>query len=70
MSGSVALGGLVLSLFTSGYGTSDSSNLLSVRYPAAGSSTASGDPVAALKHAETDSTREIAQTAAQPAHGP
>ncbi len=64
MSGS--LGSMVLSLFTSS-DSSSSAGLLSVLYPAAGSSAASGDPVAALQNATTNSVKDIAQTAAQPA---
>jgi hypothetical protein len=65
MSGSIGLGSLVLSLFTSST-PSASDSLLAALYPAPGSTTASGDPIAALKSAEVNSTADIASTAAQP----
>jgi hypothetical protein len=64
MSGSIGLGSLVLSLFTSS-APSASDSLLAALYPAPGSTTASGDPIAALKNAEANSTTDIASTAAQ-----
>ena len=65
MSGYVGnLNSSLLSLYTSS--TSSSDSLLSILYAAPGSSTASSDPIAALKSAEASSTQDIAQTAAQP----
>ena len=68
MSGSIGgLGSLVLSLFsTSDSDTSITSSLLSTVYGRS-TSTGSTDPIAALDSAEKDSTKDIAQTAAQPA---
>ena len=67
MSGAVGLGSLVLSLFNSGADTSGAAGLLSALYAAPGSAANAGDPVVALHSAETNSTKDIAQTAAQPA---
>ena len=67
MSGSVGLGGLVLSLYNGAAG-SGASALLSILSGAPGSAgSGSADPVAALKLAEANSAKDIAQTAAQPA---
>lgn len=66
MSGSIGLGSLVLSLFSSASSTSDSSNLLATLYGQS-SSVSSANPVSALQNAEANSTKDIAQTAAQPA---
>ena len=67
MSGTIGgLGSLVLSLF-SDTGTSSSDNLLSIVYGNSGSSGASSNPIAALNSAEANSSKDIAQTAAQPA---
>ncbi len=62
MSGS--LGSLALSLFNGGAG-STTGNLLTALYGTRG--TTQGSPVAALQTAEANSTKDIAQTAAQPA---
>ena len=67
MSGSVGLGNLVLSLFNSSADSSGASALLSTLYAPPGSSKGSSDPVAALKSAEANETKDTAQTAAQPA---
>ena len=67
MSGSLGLGSLVLSLFNTGTDTSGAGGLLSALYAAPGGGTSSANPVAALQAAETNSTKDIAQTAAQPA---
>ncbi len=64
MSGSIGLGSLVTSLFSSG--SSTTSNILSALYGNSGSAGGSGNVVAALQNAETNSTKDIAQTAAQP----
>ena len=67
MSGTIGgLGSLVLSLFGDS-GTSSSDNLLSTVYGNGGAAAANSNPLAALKSAETNSSQEIAQTAAQPA---
>ncbi len=66
MSGSVSLGGLVVSLYANSSSSSSSSNLLSILYGSSGSVGGSSDPVAALRSAEANSTQDIAQTAAQP----
>ncbi len=67
MSGSIGgLGSLVLSLFnTSDSDTSITSSLLSTAYGNT-ASTGGTNPIAALDSAEKDSTKDIAQTAAQP----
>ena len=57
----------MLSLFNNGSDTSSAASLLSTLYGASGGSTASADPVAALRSAEANSKKEIAQTAVQPA---
>ena len=67
MSGSAGLGSNVLSLFNSTTDTSGAGGLLSALYAAPGSSAGSTNPVAALKTAEANSTKDIAQTAKQPA---
>ena len=67
MSGSVGLGSLVLSLFSSSSGGSVTSSLLSTIYGGPGSASASADPIAALNVAEANSSKDIAQEAAQPA---
>ncbi len=66
MSGSIGLGGLVLSLFGSSTDSSGAAGLLSTLYAPPGS-IGSSDPVAALKTAEANSKQDIAQTAKQPA---
>ena len=67
MSGSIGLGGLVLSLFNNGSSSSSAAGLLSTLYGASGSSAASANPIGALRTAETNSTKDIALTAKQPA---
>ncbi len=67
MSGSIGLGSMVLSLFNSGTSGSSAAGLLSTLYGASGSSAASSNPIGALRTAETNSTKDIAQTATQPA---
>ncbi len=65
MGGSVGLGALTVSLYSdSASGTA--SDLLSTLY-GGGGSVGSGSPIAALRSAEANSTKDIAQTAAQPA---
>ena len=66
MSGSISnLGSLALSLFNT-TGTSSSDSLLSILYAAPGSQAGSGDPIGALKAAESNSSQAIARTAAEP----
>lgn len=66
MSGSIGgLGSLVLSLFNSGDSSSGVSGLLST-INGGGTTTSNVNPVAALKTAEANSTKEIARTAADP----
>ena len=70
MSGAIgnSLGSLVLSLFNSSDSdTSVTSSLLSTLYGNSTSGVNSTDPIAALDSAEANSTKDIAQTAAQPA---
>lgn len=58
---------MVLSLFNSGTDTSGAGGLLSALYAPPGSFAGSANPVAALQTAEANSTKDIAQTAKQPA---
>ena len=67
MSGSIGLGGLVVSLYGGSSSASSASNLLSILYASPGSGGGSANPVTALQTAEANSTKDIAQTAAQPA---
>jgi hypothetical protein len=65
MSGSVGLGSLVLSLFSS-TSSSAASGLLAALYPAPGTTAASTDPIGDMARAEANSTQDIAQEAADP----
>ena len=69
MSGAIGgLGTLVISLFNSKDSDSSvTSSLLSTIYGTGGSPASSSNPIAALDSAEANSTKDIAQTAKQPA---
>ena len=61
-----SLGNLAVSLFDN-LGSSSSDNLLSIIYGNGSGGAAGASPITALKTAETNSSQDIAQTAAQPA---
>ena len=66
MSGTTGLGNLVLSLYSPVSSGGDAAGLLATIYGGGSAAASNADPAAALKTAETNSTKNIAIEAAQP----